>query len=55
MSAAKTARPAQSSRGRGVARRRTATSCRSTSNSASLDADDRPSSISQPQSRTKMR
>ena len=46
---------AQSSRGRGVVRRSTATSCRSTSNSASFEADDRPSRMSQPQSRTKMR
>jgi hypothetical protein len=50
-----TARSAQSSRGRGFARRSTATSCRSTSSSASLEADDRPSRTSQPQSRTKMR
>ena len=42
-------------RGRGFARRSTATSCRSTSSSASLKADDRPSRTSQPQSRTKMR
>ena len=39
----------------GCARRSTATSCRSTSSSASLEADDRPSRTSQPQSRTKMR
>ena len=38
-----------------LVRRSTATSCRSTSSSASLDADDRPSRTSQPQSRTKMR
>ena len=55
ISVARTARSAQSSRGRGLARRSTATSCRSTSNSASLEADDRPSRISQPQSRTKTR
>ena len=55
VSAARTARSAQSSRGRGWARRSTATSCRSTSNSASLEAADRPGRISQPQSRTKMR
>jgi hypothetical protein len=41
--------------GRGLARRSTATSCRSTSSSASLAADDRPSKTSQPQIRTKMR
>ena len=55
ISAARIARSAQSSRGRGLARRSTATSWRSTSNSASLEADDRPSRTSQPQSRTKMR
>ncbi len=55
ISAARTARSAQSSRGRGWARRSTATSCRSTSSSASLEADDRPSRTSQPQTRTKMR
>ena len=38
-----------------VVRRSTATSCRSTSNSAFLKADDRPSKTSQPQTRTKMR
>jgi hypothetical protein len=38
-----------------MARRSTATSCRSTSSSAFFDADDRPSRISHPQSRTKMR
>ena len=43
------------SRGRGLVRRSTATSCRSTSSSASLEADDRPSRTSQPQSRTKTR
>ena len=43
ISAARTARSAQSSRGRELARRSTATSCRSTSSSASLEADDRPS------------
>jgi hypothetical protein len=36
-------------------RRSTATSCRSTRSSASLEAGDRPSRTSQPQSRTKMR
>ena len=41
--------------GRGWVRRSTATSCRSTKSSASLEADDRPSRTSQPQSRTKMR
>ena len=55
ISAARTARSAQSSRGRNLARRSTATSCRSTSNSASLEADDRLSRASQPQSRTKTR
>ncbi len=55
ISAAITARSAQSSRGRGWVRRSTATSCRSTKSSASLEADDRPSRTSQPQSRTKMR
>ena len=49
------ARSAQSSQSRGLVRRSTATSCRSTSSSASLEADDRPSRTSQPQSRTKMR
>ena len=55
MSAVRTARSAQSSRGRELARRSTATSCRSTSSSAFLDADERPSRTSQPQSRTKIR
>jgi len=55
ISAARTARSAQSSRGRGWVRRSTATSCRSTSSSASLDAAERPSRTSQPQSRTKIR
>ena len=41
--------------GLGLVRRSTATSCRSTSSSASLDADERPSSTSQPQSRMKIR
>jgi hypothetical protein len=45
ISAARTARSAQSSRGRGLVRRSTVTSCRSTSSSASLDADDRASRI----------
>jgi hypothetical protein len=40
---------AQSSRGQGLARRSTATSCRGTSSSASLEADDRLSRTSQPQ------
>src|SRR6266849_976480 len=47
--------PARSSRGRGWARRSTATSCRGTSSSLSLDAVDRPGKTSQPQSRTKIR
>jgi hypothetical protein len=55
LSAARTARSAQSTRGRGVVRRSTATSCRSTSNSASLEAGERPSRTSQPQSRMKIR
>ena len=55
ISAARTARSAQSSRGRGLVRRSTATSCRSTRSSASLEADERPSRTSQPQSRTKTR
>jgi hypothetical protein len=41
--------------GRGLARRSTATSCRSTSSSASLKADDRLSRTIQPQTRTKTR
>jgi DDE_Tnp_1-associated len=53
--AASTARSAQSSRGRGWVRRSTATSCRSTSSSAFLDADDRVSRTSHPHSRTKIR
>jgi len=54
--AARTARSAQSSRDvRGCVRRSTETSCRSTSNSASVEPDDRPGRTSQPQSRTKMR
>jgi Transposase len=53
--AAMTARPAQSSRGLGLVRRSTATSCRSTSGSAFVDADERPSRTSRPQSRTKIR
>jgi hypothetical protein len=55
ISAARTARSAQSSRGLGWARRSTATSCRSTSSSASLDAGERPSKTSQPPGRTKIR
>jgi hypothetical protein len=53
--AASTARSAQSSRGRGLRRRSTATSCSSTSSSAFFDADDRPSKTSQMQSRTRIR
>ena len=45
----------RSSRGRGWVRRSTATSCRSTSSSMSLDAVERPSRTSQPQSRTRGR
>jgi hypothetical protein len=52
---ADTARSAQSCRGRGLPRRSTATSCRSTSSSTSLEADERPSRTSQLQSRTKIR
>ena len=55
MSAARIARSAQSSRGRGLARRSTATSCRGTSSSASLEGAERPSRASQSQSRTKTR
>ena len=55
ISAASAARSAQSSRGRGLRRRRTATSCRSTSSSACLDAGDRPSKTSQPHSRMRIR
>ena len=46
-SAAGSARSVQDKCGRGLARRSTATACRSTSISASLDADDRASSASQ--------
>jgi len=55
ISVARTARSAQSSRGRGSGRRSTATSCRSTSSSAFLEAEDRPRRTSRPQTRTKMR
>ncbi len=55
ISAVSTARSAQSSRGRGLVRRSTATSCRSTGNSTSLEAGDRPSRTSQAQSRAKIR
>ena len=44
-----------SSLARHKVRRSTATSCRSTSSSASLEADDRPSRTSQLHSRAKMR
>jgi hypothetical protein len=50
-----TARSAQSRLGLGLVQRSTATSCRKTSSSAFLDADERPSRTSQPQSRTKIR
>jgi len=53
--AARIARSAQSSRRGGLVRRSTATSCRRTSSSAFLEADDRPSRTSQPQSRMKTR
>jgi len=46
-SAASTARSVQDKCGLGLARRSTATSCRSTSISASLNADDRASNASQ--------
>ena len=55
ISPASTARSAQSKRGRGLVRRSTATSCRSTSNSAFLEAGERPISTSQPHSRMKIR
>jgi hypothetical protein len=55
ISAARAARSAQSSPGRGSARRSTATPCRTTGNSASLEADDRPSRTSLPQPRTTVR
>ena len=51
----RTGRPAQSSRGLTFPRRSTATSCRSTSSSASLDALDRARNTSQPTTRTKIR
>jgi hypothetical protein len=46
---------AQSKRGRGLVRRSTATSCRSTSNSAFLEAGEPPSRTSHPHSRVKIR
>ena len=52
---ARTARSAQSSRGRGWVRPGTATSCRSTSSSAFLGAVERPGSTSHPQTRMKIR
>jgi hypothetical protein len=55
ISAARMARSAQPSRGRELVRCSTATSCRSTSSSASLEAGGRPGRTSQPPSRTKMR
>jgi hypothetical protein len=55
MSAASTARSAQSSRGWGLARRNTATSWRRTSSSTFFDAEDRPTNHSQPRTRTKIR
>jgi hypothetical protein len=55
ISVAMTARLAQSSLGLGLVRRSTATSCRRTSSSAFLDADERPSKTSQPQTRAKVR
>ena len=56
ISAASTARPAQSRRGRGLVRRGTATSCRSTtSNTAFLEAGERPGRTGPPHSRVKIR
>jgi len=55
ISAPRTAWSAQFSRGRGLVRRSTVTSCRSTSSSMSLDVVDRPGRTSQPQSRMKIR
>ena len=55
ISAARTARPAPSRRDPGLARRSTATSCRSTSTSAFVDADERPGTTSQPPTPMKMR
>ena len=55
MRAAKTARSAQSRRGRGLVRRSTATSCRSTSSSTSLVEDVRPSSRTSPSTCWKIR
>jgi hypothetical protein len=55
ISAVRAARPAQPGWGRGLARRSTATSCRSTSSSASLDAVERLSRTSQPPNRTSIR
>jgi hypothetical protein len=53
--AASIARSAQASFGLGFCRRSTATSWRSTSNSASFDAEERASSAIQPVRRTKIR
>jgi hypothetical protein len=55
INAARIARSAQSSRGLALVRRRTATSWRSTSSSASFDAVERASSTIQPTSRAKIR
>jgi hypothetical protein len=55
ISAARTTRLGHSSRERGFVRRSTATSCRSTSRSTSLEARERPSRTRQPESRTRMR
>jgi len=55
ISAARTARSAQSIRGPGWVRRSTATSWRRMRISASLDAEDRPSKMSHPASRRKIR
>ncbi len=53
--AASTARSDQVGLGFGLARRRIATSCRSASNSASFDADDRASSANQDSTATRSR
>lgn len=53
--AANIARSAQINRRRGFVRRSTATSCRSTSNSTSLDAEDRPSRTSHPPTRSRIK
>ncbi|MHB8452413.1 MAG: hypothetical protein ACYDAQ_18470 [Mycobacteriales bacterium] len=54
ISVANTARSEQSNRGGGLLRRNTATSWRNTSNSASFDAEERPSKTNQAQTRVKI-